>query len=145
MKTEEDEELLYTQQALYDECMWHYNQFKLLAPQCGIVVDLREEGLEEGLEDSKEDEAEAPAVQPGVPGCVAEVREYPDIFVGLETSSEDWLGFYASKRYHVIAVHALEDPASREVGRDHPGTHRVIQEAAAANVLMQRYVCSVCK
>ena len=118
--------------------MWRYEQFKLLAPECGVVTDLKESGW------SDEEEEKQPAVsggeKPAPPGLVTELREYPDVFVELESSSEDWLGFYAGKNYHVIAVHALDDPESRQVGKDHPGTHGVILESAAANTLMLRYV-----
>ena len=105
-----------------------------MAAECGIVTNL----TEKGWSDDEEQPAVSGCAEPELPGSVS--QEYPDIFIDLESSSEEWFGFYAKKKYHVIAVQALDDPASRQVGRDHPGTHRVILEAAAANALMQRYV-----
>ena len=124
-------------QTLYDTCMWHYEQFKSMAPQCGVITDLKEVGWSDDEEEKKQP-AVAVSAKPADSGFVA--RDYPYIFVEIESSSDDWCGFYAAKNYHVIAVHALDDPASKQVGKEHPGTHRVIQEAAAANALMQRYV-----
>ena len=128
-------------QTLYDTRMWHYEQFKSMAPQCGVITDLKEVGWSDDEEEEKQP-AVAVSAKPAPSGFVA--RDYPYIFVEIESSSDDWCGFYAAKDYHVIAVHGLDDPASKQVGKEHPGTHRVIQEAAAANTLMQRYVYSNC-
>ena len=120
--------------------MWHYEQFKLMAPQCGVVTDLKETGFSDEEEEIllKQPAVSSVSSKPPDSGFVEKV--YPDIFVEIESSSDSWCGYYAGRNYHVIAVHALDDPASKAVGKEHPGTHRVILEAAAANSLMQRYV-----
>jgi hypothetical protein len=138
-KDEGETETADSAQTLYDECMWHYEQFKLMAPQCGIVTDLKETGW------SDDEKEKQPSVSSKPAGSGFVDKEYPDIFVEIESSSDNWCGYYAGRNYHVMTVHALDDPASKAVGKEHPGTHRVIQEAAAANTLMQRYVQSNCK
>ena len=64
--------------------------------------------------------------------------------VEIESASDDWVRTYAQKGWHIIAVHALHDPASVQVGREHPGLHPRIMESALGNPLFQRYMYSNC-
>ena len=64
--------------------------------------------------------------------------------VQIESASDDWVRTYAQQGWHIIAVHALHDPASVQVGREHPGLHPQIMESALDNPLFQRYMYSTC-
>lgn len=62
------------------------------------------------------------------------------VSVQIESASDDWVRTYAQQGWHIIAVHALHDPASVQIGREHPGLHPGIMEAAVSSPHFQRYM-----
>jgi hypothetical protein len=62
------------------------------------------------------------------------------VWVRIESASDDWVRQYAQNGWHIVAVHALHDPASVQVGRDHPGLHPAILRSVVSSPLFQRYM-----